>query len=157
MIRDVKFRGYDTKENRWSYGDLIKSINYETSKPIKKTIEYQIHETIITKDGALKYQRVNFNIDDYSIGEYTGVKDCNDVEIYEGDIVKLCVDDEQSKYKDLNGKTGYIYFTHGSFFVNTDDYIVSLYEINLEANYIEITDNLYEYLERKRNETEKIR
>lgn len=71
-MREIKFRG-KTKEGEWHYGDLFRGMDNEA----------YIH--IVDDYGQ------NVEVLPGTIGQYTGLKDANGKEIYEGDILDLYI------------------------------------------------------------------
>lgn len=69
-MREIKFRAKDKYTGKWVYGDLI-------------------HNQKVTKKGLEPRVMVGgYEVDEDTISQYTGLKDVNNKEIYEGDIVK---------------------------------------------------------------------
>lgn len=111
-MREIKFRAWD-KINKDMFN--VESINFQESRVYKDTVSYR-----------------EFN--NVDIMQYTGLKDKNGKEIYEGDIVTL-----------HNGKYKVIFNSKESRFVLRDDeFEMNIPFTNNNNKRMEIVGNIYE-------------
>ena len=120
-MREIKFRAW-LKEDK-------KMVNVETMDFTDKSIQYLKKSEIIN---AYILRRESF--DDVELMQYTGVKDKNGKEIYEGDIVILNDAEEESRCV--------VKYKYGSYILVDGDLRENL--SNVEDRFLEVVGNIYE-------------
>lgn len=116
-MREIKFRCWDRFKQRWS--------NYKINDD---TVYF------MDKNTGVLYGSYNKRYKDFNLMQYTGIKDKNGKEIYEGDIVFESSGEEYFK----------VVFEDGSFRLESEEYSLLLKNY---AHICEVVGNIYENLE----------
>ena len=107
MNREIKFRGRVKHSNEWKYGSLLSYADGECN--------------IITETG---HRIDTWNVDPTTVGQYTGLKDKNGKEIYEGDIIGIP--------EDVDFLPETVIFKEGCFMAQDDYTAIAMNSIDTE-------------------------
>jgi uncharacterized phage protein (TIGR01671 family) len=121
--REIKFRGISYRNNDWIYGYL-------------------------SKRQSLYHIKNEYSVNELSIGQFTGFKDADGKEIYEGDILQDIIIDEDTGQKIESKKTVYFDEALGSWmldqsFKQDQSYGTSLFQNLIDFEY-RIIGNVFE-------------
>ena len=115
MNRKIKFRAWHKKKEEMIYD-------------VQKT--EIVHHAMTSMAGEASGLDHYFDEEWFELMQYTGLKDKNGVEIYEGDVIEYCISEPE---------TTTVTFEHGVFWGN-----YPLYEVVEEKYFCKVIGNIFE-------------
>lgn len=150
MQRPIKFRAWDRRNNKLILPEHFQEIDWTGAK---NDYDYKLTERLISADGRVLEYTPEHGIceptispggNQYILMQYTGLKDKNGKEIYEGDIIKTPAKDGMRGQAIWDKITSGFRITRHTGSI-TDDMDITMSFFSQEK--IEVIGNIYENVE----------
>lgn len=110
-MREIKFRGYNRKNNQWLYGFYLQNRGAHFVAP---------------DEFATDKSWDDYEVDPETVGQFTGLTDKNGKEIYEGDIIESNKARHLVEYQDKESSFMGVNPNYGKDMLSGDDFSTPL-------------------------------
>ena len=148
-MREIKFRGRSVDSDEWVYGNLVECDYREYHCFIVVSADWEEEIFVDAWDNKVKQvdliSQEIYGVNPETVGQYTGMNDCDGVEIYVNDIVIITYSEDGETNEEIRvvsdaGKgQGYSPLNWGEICKSCDHCV--------EINSIKVIGNIYENLE----------
>ena len=140
MNREIKFRGKRIDDGKWVHGSYTSMREKNRNNPFCQVESKIFHRIWQWEDGDWNMGGyANYEVIPETVGQYTGLKDKNLKEIYEGDIIKYDFNNLNYRIEFINAE-----FIARRFYENIEDLYPTEFDFGKEC---EVLGNIYENLE----------